>query len=79
MAFNHYAKVANIYLQNPTCYIKVINQPTKTTRFDGGYNYYSHYYRLVDQDGHDIKYGKFQQLDKLAKILKVEIDDLRML
>ncbi len=73
MSFNHYAKCAKIYLDNPGCKIVKINRPTKTQRFDGSYNYYDYYYRLVDKQGNKIKYGKFQQLDKLSQYLKLEL------
>ncbi len=79
MAFNHYVKLAKIFQANPGCKIKRIEQETRTKRFDGSYNYYDHYYRLVDKDGNNIKYGKFQQLDRLAAQLQVPVEQLALL
>ncbi len=73
MSFNHYHKCAQIYRENPGCKIVKINRPTKTKRFDGGYNYYEYYYRIVDNDGKKIKYGKFQQLEKLEAYLQQKL------
>ncbi len=77
MAFNHYAKVARLIatLQDGW-YIRRIDEPTTTMRFDGSKNSYDHYYRIVDSSGRDIPYGKFQQLDKLASILARDVSDL---
>ncbi len=74
--FNHYARLKTLIEANPDYQILLINKPTKTKGFNGEYNYYDHYYRLITQDGRIIKYGKFQQLDKLAKILDVDIHKL---
>ncbi len=74
--FNHYHKLKRIIIENPEYQILKINKPTKTKRFNGEFNYYDYYYRLITADGKYIKYGKFQQLDKLASILQVEIGDL---
>lgn len=70
--YNHYSKLKRLIEANPSYRIKRINKPTTTKRFNGEYNYYTHYYRLIDANGDYIKYGKFQQLDKLASILKVD-------
>ncbi len=74
--FNHYHKLKRLIAQYPKYQILKINKPTKTKRFDGEYNYYDYYYRLVNADGTNIKYGKFQQLDKLASVLQVDIGEL---
>ncbi len=79
MAFNHYAKLAKIFESNPGCKIKKVNEPTKTKRFDGTYNTYQYYYRLIDKNNEEIKYGKFQQIDRLAKQLNISIDQLELL
>lgn len=74
--YNHYSKLTRLIEQHPDYRIIRINEPTKTKRFNGEYNYYDHYYRLVDGQGNYIKYGKFQQLDKLAEYLKIPIEEL---
>ncbi len=74
--FNHYYKLKRIISEHPEYQILKINKPTKTKRFNGEFNYYNYYYRLITPDGNHIKYGKFQQLDKLASILQVDIGDL---
>jgi hypothetical protein len=44
MVFNHYAKLARIITElKPGWYIRRIDEPTTTTRFDGGRNHYDHY------------------------------------
>lgn len=74
--FNHYVRIANLTKVNPNYRILLISEPTQTKRFNGDYNFYDHYYRLVTAEGKQIKYGKFQQLDKLAQILDIPIEDL---
>ncbi len=71
--FNHYARIKQLTNEYPDYQILLINKPTTTKRFNGDFNYYDHYYRLITKDGEIIKYGKFQQLDKLANILQVDI------
>lgn len=71
--YNHYAKLKTLIETYPDYRIIKIDQPTTTKRFNGEYNFYDHYYRLVDSHGQHIKYGKFQQLDKLASVLKVDV------
>ncbi len=74
--YNHYSKLKQLTELYPDYKILKIDEPTKTKRWDGEYNYYDHYYRLVDNSGQYIKYGKFQQLDTLASVLKVDISIL---
>jgi len=77
MGFNHYAKLKRIIAKQPEgWYIRRINQPTIATNFKGEKVAYDHYYRLYDVHGDQIAYGKFQKIDKLAKILGVETEDL---
>lgn len=77
MAFNHYAKLKRILEGQPSgWYIKRINQPTKAQNFKGEVRTFDHYYRLYSVDGLPIKYGKFQQLDRLAKVLKLPVTSL---
>lgn len=79
MVFNHYAKLARIITElKPGWYIRRIDEPTTTTRFDGGRNHYDHYYRLFHVDGSQVPYGKFQQLDKLASVLAVNVSELSL-
>lgn len=76
MAFNHYAKIKAILQQQPGWFIKRINKPTSAKTFKGEVKTYDHYYRIYDHDGVAIKYCKFQQLDRLARILQVPPHDL---
>lgn len=77
MAFNHYARLKQLIDARGDDWIVVrINQPTTATRFDGTTRTFDHYYRLCDTQRRPIKYGKFQQLDRLAHILQRDIIDL---
>jgi len=77
MAFNHYAKIKSILLQQPAgWYIRVINQQTTAKKFNGETRKFDHYYRIYDHNNEPIKYCKFQQLELLSKILQIEIQDL---
>jgi len=77
MAFNHYSKVKSILEhQPPGWYIKVINTPTTARKFNGEVREYDHYYRIYDYKNEPIKYCKFQQLDRLSKILKIPQQEL---
>lgn len=77
MPFNHYAKIRDILQQqSPGWYIKVINMPTSAKKFNGEVKKYDHYYRIYSSDNQPIKYCKFQQLDRLSKILQIPAQDL---
>ena len=77
MAFNHYAKLKRIIDTEPIgWYIRRIDKPTVAVNFNGEKVHYDYYYRLYAVDGTPIKYGKFRKIDKLAKILGVETEDL---
>ncbi len=77
MAFNHYAKLKRIIQQQPPgWYILRINQPTTASNFRGEVKKFDHYYRLYSFDGQPIKYGKFQQIERLAKILQTNVEEL---
>ncbi len=77
MAFNHYAKLKRILDdQTEGWFIRRIDEPTTATNFKGEKISYDHYYRLYSADGQQIKFGKFQKIDKLAKILGVNTEDL---
>lgn len=53
-----------------------IDEPTTAARFDGTKRTFDHYYRLYDLSGQPLKYGKFQQIDKLAHILQCDVHEL---
>lgn len=76
MAFNHYAKIKAILknYQIDDWYIVKINEPTQTKKFNGELNHYPHYYRIYDaRSNKAIPYCKFQQLDRLASVLKIDL------
>lgn len=77
MAFNHYAKLKRLLeAESPTWVIRRIDEPTSVKNFRGEVVRFEHYYRLYRADGSAIKYGKFQQIERLAKALNKEIEDL---
>lgn len=75
--FNHYAKLKRILsTQPPGWFIKLIPEPTTATNFKGETVKFDHYYRLYSANGAPIKYGKFQQLARLAQALGVSPEEL---
>ena len=77
MSFSHYhflRKVISRYGND--WYILRIDEPTETKNFKGETVRYDHYYRLYSGNGNEIKYGKFQKLEKLAKALNVDLLEL---
>ena len=77
MAFNHYAKLKRILADEPPgWYIRRIMEPTTAQTFRGEVRHFDHYYRLYHADGTPIKYGKFQQLDRLAAAFGIPADAL---
>lgn len=76
MAFNHYAKLKRILQDYPDWYIVRINEPTVARTFKGEARTFDHYYRLYDAQSQPIKYGKFQQLDRLAAVLDIPVSEL---
>jgi hypothetical protein len=77
MPFNHYARIRDLLQrQSFGWYIKTINLPTSAKKFDGNTKKYDHYYRIYDYNDNPIKYCKFQQLDRLSKILQIPVQDL---
>jgi hypothetical protein len=77
MPFNHYAKIKKILEQLPDgWFIKRIDEPTQAKNFSGETVRFEHYYRIYNMKGEPIKYCKFQQIDRLAQILKVSVADL---
>ncbi|MBI3494618.1 hypothetical protein HY004_01375 [Candidatus Saccharibacteria bacterium] len=77
MAFNHYAKIKRILDNEPEGWvIKRIDEPTTATNFKGEKVNFTHYYRIYDAKGVPIKYCKFQQIERLAKVLEITVEDL---
>lgn len=77
MSFNHYAKMKMILSrQKSGWYVKRINKPTKAQNFKGETIYYPHYYRIYTTDAREIKFCKFQQLDRFAKTMNLAIDEI---
>lgn len=77
MAFNHYAKLKRLLVDQPEgWYIRRINEPTSAKTFRGDTVSYPHYYRLYAYDDTPIKYGKFQQLERLAAALDTPVESL---
>ncbi|MCA9339244.1 hypothetical protein KC939_02765 [Candidatus Saccharibacteria bacterium] len=77
MTFNHYAKIKQVLEQEPSgWYIKRIDQPTSARKFNGETRYFDHYYRIYSANDEPIKYCKFQQIDLLAKVLKIDVSEL---
>lgn len=77
MPFNHYAKIKKILEQVPDgWFIKRIDEQTQAKKFNGETVRFEHYYRIYNMQGEPIKYCKFQQIDRLARILKVSVADL---
>lgn len=77
MAFNHYAKMKRILdLQPDGWVIRRVDEPTRAKNFKGEVVDFSHYYRIYDGNGQPIKYCKFQQIERLARVLEVSVESL---
>lgn len=77
MAFKHYAKIKHILENEPDGWvIKRIDEPTVATNFKGEQVNFPHYYRIYDVQGAPIKYCKFQQIERLARVLGVSVENL---
>lgn len=77
MPFNHYAKIKHILEQEPDGWIiKRIDEPTSAKNFKNEEIYFTHYYRIYDCNNKPIKYCKFQQIERLAQVLKVPVESL---
>lgn len=75
--FNHYARLKRILdAEPPGWFIRRIDEPTTATNFRGEKVGFNHYYRLYHANGTPIKYGKFQQLPRLARALGVDASEL---
>jgi len=76
-AFNHYAKLKRILADEPEgWYIRRIDEATTASNFRGEKTHFDHYYRLYHADDTEIKYGKFQQIERLARALGVDYAEL---
>lgn len=77
MPFNHYAKIKRILVDYPDNWvIKRIDKPTIAKNFKGETVSFTHYYRIHTNNGEPIKYCKFQQIERLARILEVQVENL---
>ena len=77
MPFNHYAKMKHILSQQPDGWtIRRINEPTTAKNFKGETVKFKYYYRIFSSEGEVIKYCKFQQIERLAKILELPVEAL---
>lgn len=77
MAFNHYAKIKRILDEQPEGWvIRRVDEPTTTKNFKGETVVFTHYYRIYNHRDEPIKYCKFQQIERLAAVLKVPVEDL---
>lgn len=77
MPFNHYAKIKRVLELEPDGWtIRRIDEPTSAKNFKGETVNFTHYYRIYDRGGQPIKYCKFQQINRLAKILEVPVEAL---
>ena len=75
--FNHYAKLQKIIdTLEPGWYIVRIDEPTKAKKFNGETVHFDHYYRIYDAVGTQVKFGKFQQIERLATALHVPAESL---
>lgn len=77
MAFNHYAKIKRILDEQPAgWYVRRIDEPTSARNFKGELVSYDHYYRVYDNAQQEIKYCKFQKIDKFASVMGIAVEDL---
>ena len=77
MPFNHYAKIKRILDPQPVGWtIRRIDEPTSAKNFKGETNYFDYYYRIYDINDQPIKYCKFQQIERLARILELPVEAL---
>lgn len=77
MPFNHYAKIKRILDNEPEgWFIRKIDKPTSVKNFKNETVEFEHYYRIYSHDNTPIKYCKFQQIERLASILKVPVESL---
>lgn len=80
MPFNHYAKIKRILDDQPRgWFVRRISESTSARNFKGELVEFDHYYRIYSASGEPIKYCKFQQIEKLAQILKIPTEALLVL
>ncbi len=80
MAFNHYAKIKRIIADQPDgWYVRRINEPTSAKNFKGETIDFPHYYRIYSADGEQLKYCKFQQIERLSVALSIPVEALPIL
>ena len=78
MAFNHYAKIKRILdTRLDGWYVRRIDEPASAKNFRGETVEYDHYYRVYSTAGEEIKYCKFQKIDKFASIMGVAVEDIQ--
>ncbi len=79
MAFNHYAKMKQIVSRLPQgWYVKRINKPTTAQNFKGETIHYTHYYRIYTADHQQVKFCKFQQLDRFLNTMNFSVKDIKI-
>jgi hypothetical protein len=77
MPFNHYAKIKRILQsQAPGWYIRRIDESTKAKNFKGEIRHFDHYYRIYDSKDQPIPFCKFQQLDRFAKTMNIDVTNV---
>ena len=77
MAFNHYAKLSRIISElSEGWYIRRIEESTRAKNFKGEVIEFSSYYRIYTASGMQVPYGKFQQIDRLARALNTTAEEL---
>ena len=78
MTFNHYAKLKHLADDNPGWYVVRINEPTAAKNFAGDVRRFDYYYRLYSKDGRPVPYGKFQQLERFARVMNVVVEEIEV-
>lgn len=76
MTFNHYAKMKRILEDYSGWYVVRIDEPTTAISFSGERREFPYYYRVYDKAGLPIKFCKFQQIDRFASVLGVDVEDI---
>lgn len=80
MPFNHYAKIKRILKLEPDGWtIRRIDEPTSAKNFRGEIVKFAHYYRIYDANGEPLKFCKFQQIERLARMLDVSAAELPLI
>ncbi len=76
MSFNHYAKIKRILSDKTSWRVVRINEPTTAKNFSGETRKFDHYYRILDSSNNPIPFCKFQQIDKFASVMDIDVSDL---